>query len=152
MKKLVIAILIIFSSNSWAKDYDEMLHNALVDRKHEFAVEALHNGANPNISIKANGGTYSAIIVATENGNFELAKTLIEYGADINSVDNKGLDAMTYALCKGGQYRIKIAELLLENGVRLDRRYLNSYSLAGLINAKCGNDGKEFLQRHNITR
>ncbi|WP_310557261.1 ankyrin repeat domain-containing protein [Flavobacterium sp.] len=66
--------------------------------------------ANPKIVLEANKDGFTALVLATYRGNNEVAKLLIESGADINSSSSMGSPLMA-AVVKGNN---EIAKILLE--------------------------------------
>src|SRR4030042_4140010 len=54
----------------------------------------------------------SALMIASEKGDFEMAQLLIQSGADVNANNIDGYTALMYAAYKGN---VQIAELLIKN-------------------------------------
>jgi L-ascorbate metabolism protein UlaG (beta-lactamase superfamily) len=67
--------------------------------------------------IRANGGT--PLCNAARRGNTDVAKTLIEHGADVNAHSSSGMTPLQDAIVNGHN---DITELLLNNGARCDSR------------------------------
>ncbi len=71
----------------------------------------------------------------TELQRYELIKMLVDKGADINAVDNKGYTPLHSAACYGN---IKTVEWLLELGAAINAQTADNNSTALHIAAMCG--------------
>ncbi len=63
------------------------------------------------------------LMLSSYNGNYETSKMLIEYGANINSVNDHGHSIIAGVAFKG---YLDICKLLVENGVKIDNRFSKS--------------------------
>lgn len=93
------------------------LHKAIIKGNLEGLEAALKSGIDPNAR---NRLSQSALEIATEKGNVEVVKLLIDAGADAtaesDSIQNKPLIlAATFGY-------VEIASVLIENGARLEQR------------------------------
>lgn len=79
----------------------------------------LKKGANPNEE-----NYYSALTAACYNNNFNKAKILIEYGADVNLSDGSGKTPL-YTILNGNlkEDSIKTLELLIEKDVDINQKF-----------------------------
>ena len=62
---------------------------------------------------------------ASQNGHKEIVELLIEKGAEVDLIDQKGRTALTYASLRESQ---EIVQLLLDNGASADRTDNNGWS------------------------
>lgn len=98
------------------------------------------NGVNINERVvKSNGKTL--LIATCEEGNIELAKILIDRGADINARDADGGTALIEA-CKKGN--IELAKILIDNGANVNAR--DMYGNTALIYTCKGEDEIELAK------
>lgn len=77
----------------------------------------LRSGAKPNIDF------YSPLKFAVEHKDYDIAKTLIEYGADVNYADRQRAETILYSALKTKQY--ELAKILIKNGAKMDIKSLN---------------------------
>lgn len=89
--------------------------------------KALKDGTDVNTQ---NSGKQSLLLIATRNGNFEMAKLLVSYGADVNLQDAIADSPFLYA---GASGKTAFVKLFLENGARFD--VFNRYNGSALIPA-----------------
>ena len=83
-------------------------------------------------------GGRTPLDLAAEKGHFEVAKLLIEKGADVDAKDNYDWTPLHYALRNG---HLEVAKLLIEKGAKYDEKYktkdgftyLMAFSSCGLI-------------------
>ena len=116
MKKCCFAVLAVFtaimslagcvSREEWARLGDASA-----------VLSLLEEGRDINGKINADGDTY--LIMAADKGNEQLVKTLLEKGADINRVSDKGHTALTAATTNG---HIGLTRLFFEKGATLPDR------------------------------
>lgn len=71
---------------------------------------------SPSLISSVNDEGYSLLVLATYNGNNEVAKFLIEQGVDVNAGSNHG-SALMAAVVKGNEVLVK---LLLMHGAKTD--------------------------------
>lgn len=74
------------------------------------------NEKKENLS-EDNERNYTSLMKAAENGNIEVAKKLIEAGAEVNSRGPGGNTALMYAVANNN---LEIAKLLIKEGARVD--------------------------------
>jgi ankyrin repeat protein len=89
---------------------------------------------NPEIVNKRNLGGASALHIACREKNYEIAKILIENGADINIVDNEGWTPLMRVASMGDK---KITELLVQNDARID--IVNNFSETAIVHSAIAN-------------
>jgi len=109
------------------------LYTAAAVRKTEIALYLLELGANPNAKIKSNGR--NALMLALTNGTEELARKLIEKGADIKVLDDGGHNMLHYAVA--GKL-MKMFPLLIEGGLSLNTKFKKGMNLL-MFASKIGN-------------
>ena len=88
------------------------------------------------------------LCVAISKGDVALAKTIINYGADVNETTNRGMTPLMFA----ARYNnVEITNLLLEKGAKLDVKDNNGFT--ALDHAKASNSNaivttlKEFRKK-----
>lgn len=89
--------------------------------------KALENGADANT---VGSGKRSLLLIATTNGDVEMAKLLVKYKADVNQQADNQDSPFLYA---GASGQIELVKLFLENGARFD--IFNRYHGSALIPA-----------------
>ena len=144
-KKLIIASVIIllffaYSDKIWAQM--ESLYNSSTE---QFAGISTLMSATANNDIEGvkffskagalvinqrNKGGATSLHIACREGNFEIAKTLIDNGANVNIADNEGWTPLMRASLAGNK---EIVEILLKNGAKAN--LLNSLNEGALIHA-----------------
>jgi ankyrin repeat protein len=85
----------------------------------------LDNGANPNRMLSENGLTVLSLISWSENGDivYEIAKLLIEKGANVDGLGDTGFDYINYPLLYAIQgNHIKLVQLLFDHHCEIDIR------------------------------
>ena len=120
-----------------------------VQQGHDYvAKHLLKNGADSNI---AAGQFYDSplTVLASENGNVEIAKLLLDYGANINFTNSAGISALYFSAQNN---YLPLAKLLIENGASI-----NLTSKAGatplFIAAQVGNtEIAELLIKHGANK
>ena len=144
-KKIIIAsviVLLFFAYNDkiWAQI--ESLYNSSTE---QFAGISTLMSATANNDIdgvkffskagalvinQRNKGGATSLHIACREGNFEIAKTLIDNGANVNIADNEGWTPLMRASLAGNN---EIVEILLKNGAKANQ--LNSLNESALIHA-----------------
>jgi len=144
-KKLIIALVIIllffaYSDKIWAQM--ESLYNSSTE---QFAGISTLMSATANNDVdgvkffskggalvvnQRNKGGATSLHIACREGNFEIVKTLIDNGANVNITDNEGWTPLMRASLSGNQ---EIVEILLKNGAKAN--LLNSLNESALIHA-----------------
>ena len=144
-KKLIIASVIIllffaYSDKIWAQM--ESLYNSSTE---QFAGITTLMSATANNDVdgvkffskagalvinQRNKGGATSLHIACREGNFEIAKTLIDNGANVNIADNEGWTPLMRASLAGNK---EIVEILLKNGAKAN--LLNSLNESALIHA-----------------
>ena len=144
-KKLIIASVIIllffaYSDKIWAQM--ESLYNSSTE---QFAGISTLMSATANNDVdgvkffskagalvinQRNKGGATSLHIACREGNFEIAKTLIDNGANVNIADNEGWTPLMRASLAGNK---EIVEILLKNGAKAN--LLNSLNESALIHA-----------------
>jgi ankyrin repeat protein len=107
-----------FSVLHWAVD-GEHLETVELLLKEGFPVDDVHEAIVP--------GWSPLIRLAATHGNVNIARVLIQYGADCNMKDNQGQTPLMYA-CLGGHF--ELVNLLLCNGC--DYQVKNKYNKTAL--------------------
>ena len=74
-------------------------------------------GRHPHLATILDGRGDQPIQHAARNGDTEIVRLMIEYGADINATNKRG---HTVLYCAGGHGHLETVQLLLENGVDND--------------------------------
>ena len=144
-KKLIIASVVIllffaYSDKIWAQI--ESLYNSSTE---QFAGISTLMSATANNDVdgvkffskagalvinQRNKGGATSLHIACREGNFEIVKTLIDNGANVNIIDNEGWTPLMRASLNGNG---EIVEILLKNGAKAN--LLNSLNESALIHA-----------------
>lgn len=94
------------------------LWNAVVNNHAEVVTLLLERGSNAN-TIGAGGESWTLLHNAAADDTLEIAKMLLDYGADIDfRINGEGVTALQAALYKMGGLRV--ARLLIERGANID--------------------------------
>jgi hypothetical protein len=164
-KKLIIASVIIllffaYSDKIWAQM--ESLYNSSTE---QFAGISTLMSATANNDVdgvkffskagalvinQRNKGGATSLHIACREGNFEIAKTLIDNGANVNIADNEGWTPLMRASLAGNK---EIVEILLKNGAKAN--LLNSLNESALIHAtasKCIKCIEEIIENGNLIK
>ncbi len=164
-KKLIIALVIIllfcaYSDKIWAQI--ESLYNSSTE---QFAGISTLMSATANNDIdgvrffskagalvinQRNKGGATSLHIACRESNFEIAKILIENGANVNIVDNEGWSPLMRASLTGNK---EIVEILLKNGAKA--HLLNSLNESALIHAtssKCVECINQIVENGNLIK
>ena len=97
------------------------VNTALISASRDGQIEMLEmlmeeEGADVNIP-NNNGNT--PLMIATRNGNTEIARMLIDRGADVNIPDNNGNTPLTWASDRGN---IQIVRMLIDRGANVNAK------------------------------
>lgn len=148
------------SENEKAAKKFRAMAKACRENNTEVVVKFLEEAINPNpeyYGLADNGSeaeyfaqiTVAPIASAAENGNYELAKILLEHGANPNSCCCTCVTALHEAILKGHE---KIVELLLANGADPTMPYENGVETLGLAeqqgNARIVKIIREYIEQH----
>jgi len=117
---LLTLVILLVSAMGLASVYSNASSNNL-----EGVKEDLKSGGNIN---ELGYNNKSALMTAVDYGYAEIARFLIESGADIFLIDNDGFTALHYAARKG---LTEIAKLLVERGAEIDKYPDSSKFYAG---------------------
>ena len=99
------------------------LHSAWVSRKIDALQSLLERGAH--VDERSGGLNSTPLHLASYGGEFEIAKTLIKYGADVNSRNDVGRTPLHYAAQTG---LVDLLQLLLENGADIHATERKGYT------------------------
>ena len=164
-KKLIIASVIIllffaYSDKIWAQM--ESLYNSSTE---QFAGISTLMSATANNDVdgvkffskagalvinQRNKGGATSLHIACREGNFEIAKTLIDNGANVNIIDNEGWTPLMRASLSGNK---EIVEILLKNGAKAS--LLNSLNESALIHAttsKCTKCIEQIIENGDLIK
>lgn len=85
--------------------------NCFVNKEKQINIlhELLQSGAKPNLAIK--GGS-TPLMEASYQGNEEAIQKLIEYGADLNFIDNKKNTALDLAINRLGPHNLTVQKMI----------------------------------------
>lgn len=113
-------------------DINEKLLKSTLNGDLNQVKECLAQGANVNFN---NDEHYSPPIVATAiKGHLEIAKLLIENGANVNATSDYGSEKQYYSTAliesayKGHLRHLEIAKLLIEHGADVNAKKCNGWS------------------------
>ena len=96
------------------KDYYKYLWHYCQNGDHSSLIKIIHNIPDINLS---NSKNWNAIIIATYNGHCNIVKTLIKFGANLNSTNKNGTTLLMYALSNFQHSKDStIFKFLLESG------------------------------------
>jgi uncharacterized protein len=88
---------------------------------------------------------YSALLIATENGDIDMVKLLLEKGADVNATDIDGYTSLMYVAYNGN---LEIAKLLLEHGADIYARDKDKWTALMIAKIQKREDIVELLRKH----
>ncbi len=108
---VVIISVTCISAVAMAASQDMELVQAAWDRNVEKATLALNNGANPNAVVPVSGWT--PLLSASWRGESQIAKALLDRGAQVNTKDPLGWTPLMVAAKRGHR---DIAKTLIEGG------------------------------------
>jgi hypothetical protein len=149
-KKIVISLVIIllffaYSDKIWAQI--EGLYNSSTEQfagistlmsataNNDIDGVRFFSKAGPSVINQRNKGGATSLHIACREGNFEITKTLIDNGANVNIVDNEGWSPLMRASLAGKE---DIVEILLKAGAKAQLlNSLNESALVHATSAKC---------------
>jgi len=106
--------------------------------------------AGSSVINQRNKGGATSLHIACREGNLEIAKILIENGANVNLVDNEGWSPLMRASLAGNE---DLVDLLLKNGAK--SQLLNSINESALIHAttsKCLGCINKIIENGNLIK
>ena len=106
--------------------------------------------AGPSVINQRNKGGATSLHIACREGNFEIAKILIENGANTNIVDNEGWSPLMRASLAGKE---DIVEILLKGGAKAQLlNSLNESALVHATSAKCLGCINKIIENGNLMK
>jgi ankyrin repeat protein len=133
---LALPLCLILASSTSAGKLEDDLHWAVMLRDVNRVRASLDQGANVNAKDKYNSG-YTALMSAAMNGLTDVAKVLLDKGADVNIKDNYGGTALEYAALYG---YADIVKLLLEKGANVNEKYSDGETILDKVNKLIGEE------------
>ena len=115
---------------------------AIINGDDDVVLTLLLEGANPNVVVKNEKYSLSALMLASIGNNAKIVETLIEFGADINAQDNIEWTALTLAASYG--QNPKIVTILLKAGANVNVKDKDNDTV--LINAVHYSDNIEIIK------
>ena len=133
-KKDIVTQFLEQSNSDWAnthsKDGFAPLSLAAFFNQTEIALLLLEKGANPNLAA-TNPTKVNALHSAVAKENYELCKTLLEKGVDINAPQMQNVTALHSAVHRGN---LKLVKLLVEHGADIDLKMDNGDTALSIAN------------------
>jgi len=121
-------LLAVMKVNVCATPYEDLIE-AIENGNLKAAQSALRNGADVN-KVGERDSFRTPLMIAADEGKENLAKLLVEYGADVNAKDLGGDTALMWA-ANGGH--LNVVEFLVEHGANVNAaspHYANAGSTA----------------------
>ena len=121
-------LLAVMKVNVYATPYEDLIE-AIENGNLKAAQSALRNGADVN-KVGRSDSFRTPLMIAAAEGKENLAKLLVEYGADVNAIDVGGDTALMWA-ANGGH--LNVVEFLVEHGANVNTaatHYTNAGSTA----------------------
>jgi ankyrin repeat protein len=118
-----------------SQDNQSVLYLAVIRDEADLIKRLLDKGANPNLL--DSGGASPLNEVCAVSGNLEVAKMLIEKGADVNVKEPKDANALIYAIRNDNltsENRVELVKMLLAKGA--DKNAKDAKGKNALDNAK----------------
>lgn len=110
--RLIAAFLVILGLSGPALAADSVLNDLIWSGKNDQAIQAMQNDP-ALITAKADG--YTPLHLASMVGNTEIAKFLLDNGADVNARDAEGYSPLVRAKANGND---EIAKMLTDHGAK----------------------------------
>ncbi|MCJ7663890.1 MAG: ankyrin repeat domain-containing protein, partial [Desulfobacterales bacterium] len=145
---LALSLYLVLASSALAGKLEDDLHWAVMLRDVNRVRASLDQGANVNAKDEDKSG-YTALISAAMNGLTDVAKVLLDKGADVNIKDNYGGTALEYAALFGNA---DIVKLLLEKGANINEKYSNGKTILDEVNKLIGEDKSNKEKYEEVVR
>ncbi|MCA1299457.1 ankyrin repeat domain-containing protein [Stappia indica] len=110
--RLIAAVLVILGLSGPALAADSALNDLIWSGKNDQAIQAMQNDPTL-ITAKVDG--YTPLHLASMVGNTEVAKFLLDNGADVNARDAEGYSPLVRAKANGND---EIAKMLTDHGAK----------------------------------
>lgn len=133
-----------------SENLNKDLINAINNGSYEEVKKYLEDGADPNILIKKNNDIYPVLIKAVINGYHTIVELLIEYGGNINLLDDFRSNSLHY-LCTQPS-RIYMMELLLKNNIDVNVQDIYGQTPLIIATIKGNYDKIDILLKHPKTK
>jgi ankyrin repeat protein len=147
----VILFIAIFAamvnSEIYAQALDQELLEAAEKGNLKTVTDLLESSASPNVKRQNEGS--SALMLACAKGHTEVAKALIDKGADVNAANQNGWTALMGAASYG---HLDIVKLLVERGADVNARHAYGYTGLKLAKGKNHKQIAEFLVKSGAIR
>ncbi len=116
MKKLIILffLIVLLVPVCLAKSYNGDILKAIESGNHNAVLKALKAGADPN-SFTANG-EFTALLIAIDNNDLEMAQILLDYGADPDLRAKNDMSPVFRIVARNNPEDKDMLRLLLEHG------------------------------------
>ncbi len=125
---IILVTCVFLVSCMRTEDYREIIEKKGVPFTQESFLREVKEGNRENTGLFIKAGIdinskdkdgSTALMVASENGDLQMAQLLIQNGADVNANNIDGYTALMYAAYKGN---VQIAELLIKNKAHVNAR------------------------------
>ncbi|HAT72405.1 MAG TPA: hypothetical protein DCS63_06280 [Elusimicrobia bacterium] len=115
MKRLIAAALFLTAAPLWARmeDRTKELYDA-ADRGDLAAVKAILEESDQNVNVAYGKAEVSPLMLALRHGNIEMARLLVEKGADVAAVDRAGRPVLEYLRKTSPQVFRQLQTLILK--------------------------------------
>jgi ankyrin repeat protein len=125
-------LLAVMKVNIYATPYEDLIE-AIENGNLKAAQSALRNGADVN-KVGLSDSFRTPLMIAAAEGKENLAKLLVEYGADVNAKDLYGDTALMWAVHGG---HLNVVEFLVEHGANVNAAatYITNAGSTALIYA-----------------
>ena len=112
---------------SSSSSYETSLEGLAESGDYDGVLELLESGADPDQTYQKGDGN-PPFLCAAINGDIEMAKLLLDYGADVDSADSSGKTALFFAASDSTS--TKMLEFLIENGADVTHTSNNGVTAA----------------------